>query len=139
MNWTRLKNSYLIIGLILLIYNPQNTVASQLSQIVPGVIDTLNRPTAESVLKLVLPHLPDQDPSSFNSYSAITYHRFRVANNPVAHPGRLKKAQVVFATNPDIAKWIYISETLTDQKRLKPDLDQNENLSAKAEGEDNGS
>src|ERR1035437_10788856 len=104
MNWTKLKNSCHLIGFILLIYTPQNTVASQFSQIVPGVIDTLNRPTAESVLKLVLPHLPDQYPSSFNSYSAITYHRFRVANNPVAHPGRLKKPPVAFAPNPDNVK-----------------------------------
>jgi hypothetical protein len=139
MNWTKLKNSCHLIGLILLIYSPQNTVASQFSQIVPGVIDTLNRPTAESVLKLVLPHLPDQDPSSFNSYSAITYHRFRVANNPVTHSGRLKKPPEAFAPNPDNVKWIYLSEILTNQKHLKPDLDQNENLSAKAEGVDNGS
>ena len=139
MNWTKLKNSYLIIGFILLMYSPQNTIAAQFSQIVPGAIDTLNQLTAESVLKLVLPHLPDQDPTSFNSYSAITYHRFRVAEIPVAHPDRLKKAPIPFSPNPDITKWIYISETLTDQKQLKPDLDQHENLSAKAEGEDNGS
>jgi hypothetical protein len=139
MNWTKLKNSYLITCFILLICSPQNIVASQFTQTVPGAIDTLKRPTAESVLKLVLPHLSDQDPSYLNSYSAITYQRFWVANNPVTHPGRLKKAPIAFSTNRDSAKWIYLSETLTDQKHLKPDLDQNENLSAKAEGEDNGS
>jgi len=139
MNWTKLKNSYLIFGFILLITSPQNTIASQFSQIVPGAIDTLNQLTAKSVLKLILPHLTDQDPSSFNSYSAITYHRFRVAEIPVAHLSRLKKAPVPFSPNPDITKWNYFLETLTDQKRLKPDLDQHENLSAKTEGEDDGS
>jgi len=129
MNWTKLKSSLIVIVTILEMSG--TCIASrQLS-------DTLSRQSAETILKLALQRSQDQSPSSFNSYSAITYHRFRIKTNLLPLTERPDSTESPINLNN--TDYIFSTESLISQKRLKPDFNQTEKLSTKIKGQDDGS
>jgi len=129
MNWTKLKSSLIIVA-ILMMSGICVAASRQLS-------DTLSRQPAETILKLALQRSQDQSPSSFNSYSAITYHRFRIKTNLLPLTERLEPTESPINLNN--TDYIFSTESLISQKRLKPDFNQSEKLSTKIEGQDDGS
>lgn len=139
MNWTKLKSSLIVIVSFLLINCPQRTTASQFSTTVKNSADTVTHQPAETILKMVLQHLPQQDPSYFDSYSAITFQRFRIRSNLSPISDSLMTDTTVSTINQNNSKYIFSSENLTLKKLLKPGFNISENLSAKAEGKDDGS
>jgi hypothetical protein len=95
--------------------------------------------SAEMVMKMVLLHLPDHDPSNFNSFSSISNTRFRVS-------AKLPDNQLItgnsttentFRLNNN--NFLYASETLTYHKYLKPGFKKSETLSSRTLGTDDGS
>jgi len=130
MNWTKLKNSLIVIVAILGMSGTCVAANRQLS-------DTLSRQPAETILKIAVQCLQDQSPSSFNSYSAITYHRFRIKTNLLPLTERLEPTESPI--NQNNTNYIFSTESLTSQRRLKPDFNQTENLSTKIDGQDDGS
>jgi len=127
MNWTKLKSSLIVITAILGI-NGSGLASTRLS-------DTLANQSAETILKMVLQRLPEQNPSSFNSYRAITHQRFRIKAN------LSPRAESLIDTtentiNQNNRNYLFSKETLTIQRRLKPDFIQFENLSARTEGKE---
>ena len=88
---------------------------------------------------MVLLHLPENDPSSFNSYSAFTYNRFRIRTilSPIGDRLKIDTTESLIDQNNSLNT--FSTETLTLQKRLKPDFNQSEILSAMAEGKDDSS
>lgn len=129
MNWTKLKSSLIIVA-ILMMSGTCVAASRQLS-------DTLSRQPAETILKLALQRSQDQSPSSFNSYSAITYHRFRIKTNLLPLTERPDSTESLINLNN--TDYIFSTESLISQKRLKPDFNQSEKLSTKIEGQDDGS
>jgi len=130
MNWTKLKSSLIVIVIILGISGISNAASRQLS-------DTTGQQPAKSILKIALQHLQEQNPSTFNSYSAITYHRFRIKTNFVPLTERLVPNESLI--NQNNTNYIFSTESLTSLKRMKPDFNQSEKLSSKIEGQDDGS
>ncbi len=130
MNWTKLKSSLIVIFTILGMSGTYVAASKQQS-------DAVRCQPADSILKIAQQHLQNQNPSSFNSYSAITYHRFRIKTNLLPLTERLEPTENPI--NQNNTNYIFSTETLTSQKRLKPDFNQSENLSTKVEGQDDGS
>jgi len=113
MNWTKLKSSVIIIATILIHSGANGTVVPQLS-------DNIEPQSAQTILKRVLMQLPSYNPSSLNSYSAITYHRFRIKDNPLQIRDLLPTDTTQIEVNGNNDNYIYSSETLSFEKRLKP-------------------
>ena len=85
---------------------------------------------------MVLQRLPEQNPSSFNSYRAITFQRFRIKANLSPAAERLIIDTTENTINQNNRNYLFSKETLTFQRRLKPNFIQLENLSAKLEGKE---
>ena len=159
MNWTKLKSSIIVIVTLLFINCPGHATARRFYNTIPNAADTVThliianqtiskcdslktnktKRSAETIIKMVLQHLPEFNPSNFNSYSAITYHQFRIKTNLTPKTEGLLIDTSKSAINQNNSRYIFSSETLTYQKLLKPGFNQSENLSAKAEGKDDGS
>lgn len=95
--------------------------------------DTITYQPAETIIKMVLANLPKQSPKSFNSYSAITHHRFRIKTSLKSDTEILRNDSTENAINQNNT-YLFSTETLIYQKQLKPSFIQSENLSTKAEG-----
>jgi len=127
MNWKKLKSSLVVIAAILGLNGVTIANTTQLA-------DTIVHQPAEAIMKLVLQHLPEHDPSSFDSYSAIIQHHFLIRTN--------LNNKTDIATDPTdtttnhINSYLFSTESLSYQKWLKPNLNQIENLSTKTEGKD---
>ncbi|MCX6237679.1 MAG: DUF5686 family protein [Bacteroidia bacterium] len=87
----------------------------------------------------VLRHLQEHNPFFFDSYSAITYDRFRIKINLLPKTEELLTDTTKSVINQNNSSYIFSSETLFSQKLLKPGFNQAEILSSKTEGKDNGS
>jgi hypothetical protein len=154
MNWMKLKSSIVIVVTLLIINCPVISTAKQFSALFNNASDTIHQyqPTnqlnsacdslsadqrsAERIISILLLHLPEHDPSYFDSYSAITFHRFRIGLNGSTKPEVAVRNET--KTNQNDSSFLYSSETLSHQKHLKPGFNQSENLSAKTEGKDDG-
>ena len=88
---------------------------------------------------MVLQHLPKQNPLSFNSYRAITFHRFRIKANLSSTAECLMNDTTENTINKNNLNYLFSKETLNFQRRLKPNFIQSENLSAKTEGKEDSS
>ncbi len=99
--------------------------------------DTIVYQPAETILKMVLLHLPKHSPTSYNSYSSIIHHRFRIKTNLKPDTAGLMNDSTESSVNQN-NNYLFSTETLTYQKQLKPDFNQSENLSNKTEGKDDG-
>lgn len=132
MNWMKLKSSIITVATILVMSGTSFASTKQLA-------DSVVSQSAEAILKMVLLHLPEQNPSSLNSYSAFTYHRFRIKTILSPIGDRLKTDITENLINQNNSLYTFSTETLTLQKRLKPDFNQSEILSARTEGKDDGS
>ena len=80
--------------------------------------------SAQSILKKVLKHLHSHNPSSFGSYSAIIHHRFWIKDNFSQKADGLLTDTIQNADNKTNDIYIYSSETLSVEKRLKPNFKQ---------------
>ena len=138
---------------MILVNRPDTTTAGRLcdpvitspvieNQIIPEcgsfTTDTI-RGSAEAVMKMVVKKLPGQDPSSLNSYSAVSNYKFQIKSNLLTKT----KGPVIDEAESTIDQknnnYLFTIGTLTYQKRLKPEFKQSETLSAKTEGKDDGS
>ena len=123
-------------------YNPviisQDTENQTITKSGYYIADTI-RGSAEAVMKMVVKKLPGQDPSSLNSYSAVSYYKFQINSNLLTKT----KGPVIDEAKSTIDQknnnYLFTIGTLTYQKRLKPEFKQSETLSAKTEGKDDGS
>lgn len=138
MNLMKLKSSLIIIGWILLMNCPCNATARQLYHPTHNATDTVKHPTAETILKIVSQHISNQDPSSFNSYSAIILHSFRIKTGVSPEMEQITNDTTESTINQTNSKYLFSTETLTSQKYLKPGFNQSENLSVKVTGKDDG-
>jgi len=129
MNWTKLKSSLVVIASVFVVHGAGLCNTRLLS-------DTIVNQSGEMIIKLVLQRLPEHNPSSFNSYSNITYQRFRVRTNLSTTADSAMSDTTDNAFSQNNPKYIFSTETLTFQKQLKPDYNQSENLSGKTEGKE---
>jgi len=157
MNLTKLKSNIIIVFALLFVNCPADTKARQLCRFISNTsdittnksntyqsvsdIDTLIkdnvRRSAELTMSMVLRHLPEQNPLSFDSYSAILHHQFKIAIDSLSKTGNLlmnERKSTINQTNS-----LFSVVTLTSQKRLKPGFSLSEKLSDQSEGTDNGS
>jgi len=132
MNWMKLKSSIIAVATILVMSGSSFAATRQFA-------DSAVYQSPETILKMVLLHLPENDPSSFNSYSAFTYNRFRIRTNLSPIEDRLKMDTTEYLKDQNNSLYTFSTETLTLQKRLKPDFNQSEILSARTEGKDDSS
>jgi len=132
MNWMKLKSSIIAFATFLVMNGISFATTRQSG-------DSAVYQSPETILKMVLLHLPENDPSSFNSYSAFTYNRFRIRTilSPVGDRLKIDTTETLIDQNNSL--YTFSTETLTLQKRLKPDFNQSEILSARNEGKDDGS
>jgi len=132
MNWMKLKSSIIAVATFLVMNGISFATTRQSA-------DSVVYQSPETILKMVLLHLPENDPSSFNSYSAFTYNRFRIRTilSPVGDRLKIDTTETLIDQNNSL--YTFSTETLTLQKRLKPDFNQSEILSARNEGKDDGS
>jgi len=107
--------------------------------VAPQLADKVEPQSGQTILKKVLRHLPSINPSSFNSYSAITYHRFGIKENLSHTRDRLPNDTTKNTVNKNNNNYIFSSETLSFEKRLKPDYKQREILSNKVQGKSDDS
>ena len=124
MNWTRLKIStifFIIAGL----FYPDCSSARPTNR-------SSNTDT-DTIIHSILIQLPKQSPSFFKSYNAVTLRYFEVKTSSNNSAGLISETQKR-DTDQIKNEALYSAETLTYQKRLKPDLIQSENLSAKEKG-----
>lgn len=152
MNWMKLKSS--IIGIVaFLSFNcPADSAAKKLYDPLRNNTDAVNRhlPTAQSfsaydslptdwrsaekIIEMLLFHLQEHDPSYFDSYSAIIFHKFRIGVSLT--PKTEAETLTENINNQKDSSFLFSTETLSHQKRLKPGFNQYENLSAKTKGKD---
>lgn len=159
MNWMKLKSSIIVIVTLLLVNCPVHATFRQLCNPVITPQNPLTHQTnvnqriskgkslqahksnksLVAILKMVLQHLPEHNPSCFNSYSAITHHRFWIKTDlsPKAVDRLIDTTD--FIINQNNSKYLFSSEDLTYQKLLKPGFNQTEYLSTKMDGKDDGS
>jgi hypothetical protein len=139
MSLTKLKINIIVLGLSCLMCFWGYAVPRQSCYSAKSTADSVSHPTAETILKIVFQHLPEQNPSYFDSYSAISYHRFRIKINlsPIAEGITIDTTES--KANLNNTKFVFSSETLNLQKLLKPGFSQIENLSTKSDGIDEGS
>ncbi len=126
MNWKKLKNSLLIIGFVLVMNYPDHVFARMSQSYSLNSADTLSRSDTEKILEMVLQQLNGNDPSSFNSYSAISLEQFSVKN--------LSPGAQHFPADSTVSDYLYSTEILTNKKYLKPGFFKSENLSSKFTG-----
>jgi len=88
---------------------------------------------------MVRQRLSEQNPSSFNSYSSITHQRFRIKANLSPAAERLIIDTTENTINQNNRNYLFSKETLTFQKRLKPNFIQLEDLSDRSEGKEDSS
>lgn len=139
MNWTKLKSSIIVIGSVLLLNYPGSGFTRQICDQTKNTTDTLTHQSAETIIKIVYRHLPEYDPSYFDSYSAISFQQFQIKKISPFITGVLATDTTEGLANQDKNKFIFSSETLNLHKFLKPGFNQSENLSTKYEGKDDGS
>ena len=139
MNWMKLRSSIIVIGTLFIINSPNYTYGRQLSYENDSLSNEKPKAFAKSILKTTLNNLLRYDPSYFDSYSAISFNRFRIKANLLTKTDTLQIDNKESTINQNNIKPIFSTETLTFQKRLKPSYNQSEILSTKSEGEDDGS
>ena len=139
MNLTKLKISIIVLGLSWLLSSEGYANTRRFCNSVNDVNDTVTHQPAEKIIEIVLQHLPEHDPSYFDSYSAITHNRFRIKKSisPITEDLKIDTTERI--SNQNNSKFFFSSETLTFQKLLKPGFNQSENLSTKTEGKNEGS
>lgn len=156
MNWTKLKSSIIVVITLLFVNCPADTKGRQFFRLVNKTADMRTQETteyqtiyknvslqtdhdkryAETIISQVINHLPEHDPLSFESYSAITHHRFHISILLSSNKGELKRDDAKGEINQN--NDLFSNETLIVLKRLKPGFLHSENLSGKSEGKDNG-
>jgi hypothetical protein len=126
----------MIIGLVLLMNCPGESSARQHYDSANNATDTATHSPAETILKMVSLHLAENNPSSFNSFSAIMLQKFRVKMNLSHEAEHLGIDSTEIRINQNNTKYLFSSEILTSQKQLKPGFSQSEKLSVKVTGKD---
>jgi hypothetical protein len=126
----------MIIGLVLLMNCPGESSARQHYDSANNATDTATHSPAETILKMVSLHLAENNPSSFNSFSAIMLQKFRVKMNLSHEAEHLGIDSTEIRINQNNTKYLFSSEILTSQKQLKPGFSQSEKLSVKVIGKD---